>query len=394
MSNEKTPTDKYIEACRGCSDLNNTSELKEQIVDNMLKREMKNFADEQDVDINSNWTKERIAEELINPDIFENLLGREEQTSEKPIELEPFPQRPERPEPEISFTESIEKISESFESYSGPMKIWNTILERMEDNINSFTQKNLDYIEQLEDNWTENARDFQDMIDNLQATDIPYEDQKEFSVIWRNFYNKMSARFIKISNEMRERQESISESIDEYNEEINEILSGEKFDIVRMYRVWNELSEDIRKDIEKTNGILDFGQEELNETWDEFSKKTREILEEMNEKQNEQIQEIYNIWNSSFSDWNDNINQGFQQYQEIYDDLLTNLNKQGENISEIMVKTAKEFSKNYNNMLDDYVKLLQSNYMVWNPVTNISDLDKDLKDLEKRISKLENDFRA
>lgn len=390
MNEDKTPTEKYISVCNGCDHPENREELKEHLLDSMLKKEMVQFAEDQKLDVNPNWTKDKIADEMVDPNLQNKLL------EEVPIE------RPEKGETEEfgrlapeSFTpgkrEALRPFTQMFtepltRTYDSSSEMWKALTADVDENIRKFTDRYTGYWEDLESVWSDRAKEFQENINQLRESQVDVEDYKELSVVWRNFYNKMSARFLRISNSVKKRQGSLREKIDEYNERAQEVVEEGEPDMTELYGLWFDMANDIREEMFKIREDIETGQEELNETWTRFSKKTVEMLENMQDMRNEQVKNLFTAWKQNFEFMNDTLERGFEDYRKT---LETFWESPRERITEIMMETTKDLKDNYAALLENSINMMNRNYknMFKRTVPNVN--TDELKDLKRRISNLE-----
>ncbi len=402
MSNKnKTPKEKYLEACRDTEELD---ERKERLKDKLLKDEMMDLANENNLEVNQNWTKDKIADKIIEPDVYKSIVG--EKVEEK--QMEEIESKEEKIRQEVPIKTLEKPVSESFdisssisnmlqrsglESYTSLDKMWGDISKTVEDNVKTITENNLDYWENIEDEWMKKAGEFQEQIDSLAEDSATPEQTKELSVMWRNFFNKMSARVGRTIRETRTRQESIMDMIEEYNKEAQDILSGETKteDIGKMFALWSNMSKDLRKELEETIETVDRGYGDMMNTQERFSDKTREILEELQENQTKQVEDLYETWRSNFDYINDNMLQGFEEYRNAYETIEKEMRDQSTGLTKTMMNIAQGVGENYSKIVEDYMDSVRSSYerAISIPLTPPDKRDEEIKELKKRIEELE-----
>lgn len=394
MNKKKKPIEKYISVCKECQD---KEERKNKMNDALLKDEMITIAERNGLDVNTGLTKDEIAEKLVKPDIYEDIV---KEKSEPELERE---EKPERPEPELPKTDTDilsplrEILSESV--ITGPKEIndlWIEGIEEVEENIERITNDQLDYWENIEEEWTKRASDFQEQIGKLREdSESSIEEAKELAVVWRNFYNKMSARMRKFGEQTRKRQEALSEITERYRERARETFTEESDvrDVGKLFALWSDFSEDIRKEMETAIEGHDIGYGDYVDIWEKFSDKTENILKGLQENQATQAEELYQQWNSNFKQMRHNIERGYSEYEKIYNTFWDEVEKQSSDMTEIASEIAEEMEENYSSILESYMETVKRGYNnLFNMPgfsTHISRQEKKVEDLKKRVNELE-----
>ncbi len=395
MKEKEKPIQKYLSVCEECQD---TEKRKNEMDKALLKDELITIAEQNNVDVNKSSTKEEIAEKLVKPEVYKDIV---EEKDELGTGKESGREKPERPEPELPDAEIFSPFQEIFSEsvITGPQnidKLWREGMEEVEDNLEEVTNSQIEYWENLEDEWTKRASEFQGGIEELREnSELPAEEVKDLAVIWRNFYNKMSARITKVSAQTRKRQKALSEIMEKYRERSSEAFTEESDlkDVGKIFGLWSDFSEDMRKEMEAAIEDFDIDYGDYTETWKKFSEKTENVLDELQKNQTTQIENLYEQWNSNFKQFRDQIERGYSEYENIYSNFWNEIENQSRNMTRIASEIAEEMEENYSNILESYIETVNRGYTTLFNMPglpdHISEQEKTVEDLKKRVEELE-----
>ncbi len=399
MNEKEAPIEKYV---RVYDEAQDNEECKCNMVESMLKDEMLTLAERNGIEVSSASTKDEIAEKLVKPEIYEDIVEKKEErpsvkreTEERKRSDEPQ----EEPEPiGMNFLSSISEIfsGPSVTGYRKTSELWLDGIQSTQENLKRVTDDQLDKWKKIENEWTERALDFQEQIDVVRKnSSLPAEETKELSVIWRNFYNKMAARMTRLGEQTREVQESLKEITEEYADRAEETLSEgtDPRDFGKLFGLWSDFSEDMRKEMKDSieDYVADY--EEFVETWDKFSKKTDDLLEDLQEEQEAQVEELYERWNSNFDQIEGYVREDYQKYKDSYESFLKQIEEQNTRLTEIAFEMAEEMEENYSNILEGYIETVNRGYENLFTMPGLSAYrtrkENDVKDLKERVKRLE-----
>lgn len=392
MTDMKELRERYLEVFENIDD---ETERKKQVVECMLKNELLGFAQEHGIPVENRWTKGRIAEELINPDIYNKIVGMkdsEENTEKEDHKDVKKDERSETEEPGKKYPSF--QMFPSMTRYGNLWDSWQSLSRGVEDNLKRYTGRCTEHWERLEDEWVSRAKEFQKEIDGLGEEGIPPEDYKDMSVLWRNFLNKMTARFFRISSDLRERDDHLTNIINRYDEAVRDIFSEDEFKMENMGRLYSlslDMTREIRDQIEKTGRDITDDFFHMSTTWEKFSIKTVNMLNELRKHQGRQTDGLYGSWNAIFKEINSQISGGIKQSRGWYDDIWKTVGEQGSTFLGSMGDVFKEVESNYTRLLRDSLDFMQSGHSrMINPDQHpAGGADDELENIRKRIEELE-----
>lgn len=377
MANMKTLIEKYKEAFEKNEDENGK---KEEVVNCMLKNELLEFAEECGVEVESRWTKDEIAEKLISPEIYDRLIKSNAGDEPQKVEVK------------IGEKENIQPSK----PFTAPREAWESLSRTMEGNLKNFTEKSVEHWDKLENEWMARADEFQKEIEKLGGQGVPTQDYKEISVLWRNFYNKMTARFFRVSRSARERRESLMSILDRYNQGAGELLEKGEFRMDTMgnlYHLWLDMTGDIRDEFENAGSDIAGDFTELSKTWEKFSVKMVNNLNELRERQGEHSDALYQSWSRIFKDVNGQIYTGIKESRSWHEDTWKMIGEQSSNLMDHMMEGFKEMESSYGKFLRNSMEFMQSSYrrslgLDDEPRSAYEELDnirKRIEELEKKL---------
>ncbi|MFO8109201.1 MAG: hypothetical protein R6U17_01565 [Thermoplasmata archaeon] len=381
MADMKELVEKYVDAFEKFDD---DAQKKKEMVNCMLKDELLDFAQECGVEVESRWTKDEIAEKLIKPEIYDRFIGSEEEEPEEKVEVE---------------VKTEEKGSPSFNLFPTPTQFsssreaWESLSRSIEKNLERFTDGSVKHWETLEAEWASRADEFQNEIERIGGEGIPVEDYKEISVLWRNFFNKMTARFFKVSKVVRDRSEELTNIVEKYDEDARDIFSRGEFSMEHMgdlYSLWMDMTREIRDEVDRAGNDIASDYSNLTETWERFSEKTANALNELRERQGKQSDVLYKNWNRIFEDVNEEIYTGIKESRRWYEEIWNTIGDQNSTLMEAVLDGFKEMESNYVKLLRNSLDFIQSRYyrplgMTGQPGTPT----KEMENIRKRIEELE-----
>ncbi|MEF8873253.1 MAG: hypothetical protein V5A88_01135 [Candidatus Thermoplasmatota archaeon] len=403
MNEREEPIEKYVSVCKECDD---PEKRKNKVTNALLKDEMMTIAERNGLEVKKSSTKDEIAEKLVKPEIYEDIVKEKEKLlEEKDEEKEPMePDKLEEPRPlgprlsEMDFLSPFSEIL-SEPAITGPKKInelWMEGVKSAEGNLEKITNDQLDYWENVEKEWMDRASEFQEQIEELrESSELPAEKTKELSVIWRNFYNKMAARLTKLGKETRRRQESLNKITERYRERAEESFTegSDVRDFGKLFGLWSDFSEDLRREMKDAIEDYEMGYDEFIGTWDKFSQKIEDLLEELQEEQETQVEGLYEQWNSSFDQIKEYSQEGYQEYKETYETFWDQIEEQSTGLTEVAFEMAEEMEENYSNILEGYLETVNRGYENLFNMPGLSAYstrkEKEVKDLKKRVKELE-----
>ncbi|MFP3871799.1 MAG: hypothetical protein ACLFVL_02845 [Candidatus Aenigmatarchaeota archaeon] len=397
MKQEKDPIEKYVSAYE---EANDDEECKKKVANRLLKDELIEVAGENGLDVSKNQTKDEIAEKLIKPEVYNQIVSEREISQEVGEKKEGIEGELTPPEPPEVKTEVLEPLSDliSDSTLKGSEKVnelWIDGMKGIEENLEGVTEQNLEYWEELEDEWMEKATEFQEQIDELRERSVLPEDKtKELSVIWRNFFNKMMARVKKANQRTRERHESLTQLVEKHTEKARETFDeeSESIDTGKLLGLWSDFSKDLGSELEKTLDNYRRDYEAVEETWKNFADKTEDLIDDLQESQEEQVEELYEMWNSNFEFVQDNVEKGFEDYMDAYEITREEFERHSRKVTESLFELAENVEENYSRLMESYQKTLDEGYSgmfsMANPLVPKKD-EKELERLKERVEKLE-----
>ncbi len=371
MANVETLKERYVKAY---DSFGNETGIKNELTNNTLKNDMIEFARECGIEIDNRMTKDEIAEKLVSPEIYENISKRKEKEEE----------------PCTSVATSF-KLLPSMHQHSSLSDARQTLSKRVEDNVRTFINSNIERWESMEEESTSRAKEFQRQIENLEDEGIFVEEYKEISVIWRNFFNKMTARLLKTSSNLRERNDRLMDIINKYDGDVRDTLGEGDFrteDFGRFYTLWMEMTEDVREEVEKTGKDFVVDYDELSDTWEKYSEKIIRILNDFRDNRKEQGDELYKSWNRIFEDVNDQISRGIDDSRNWYQDVWNIVSEQSTVFLKPMIDGPDE---NYSTLLNNTPDIIWSSY---NRTLSMSErntgfIRKEMDELRERLANME-----
>lgn len=380
MANMKTLMERYVEAFRSIDD---EERLKSELASCMLKDEMLEFCKNNGVEVDNKWTKNEIAEKLISPEIFENITGKREK---KEKEVKPTIDSPE----EKTTSTAVEKDMLG----TGSMyRSWRTLYRGIEDNLRRYLDGSMEHWKSMEEQWVSRAGDFQDQIEDLGGQGVPLEEYKDISVLWRNFLNKMSARFFRTSSNLKELNENLADILEKYDKKVREEFDEEGIkidDVGAYYSLWMEINREISEEVNKIGKSMSLDYEILSDTWERFSKKTRDMLDDYRNKQGKQSEDLYKSWNEIFSDINTQLYDGIGDSRDWYGEIWKNVGDQSTKFIDSMTQGFREMEENYSKILSGTFDVFRRAYTDPFGMNKPSkSIESEMDELRKRIVELE-----
>ncbi len=385
---------KYVKTYEKTGD---PQECKDKLCENFLKDEMLTLAESNGLEVNKNQTKKEIAEKLIDTEVYEEILGGLDKPKEKSKEKKET-RHEIRHEPP-GFHDLLNPLSEmiSGSTLAGSKRLnelWLNSIEDIEDNLDDIVEHHMDHWKDIEKEWESRAKEFQDEVNELrESSALPQEKTKELSVIWRNVFNKMSARVKRLSRRTKERQDVFYDMVDKHVERARDTLEkshDEKTVPAKILALSSDFTKDLRREMKETVDAYQTDHREMVEIWENFAGKTENIIQELREDQEENIGDLYDIWNSNMEFVGDNIKTSSENYIELYESMVTDIEDQGRNITKTLFDISEKLEENYYDMLESYTKTLEDGYGdMFSMLSLYGDGPKDINALKERGERLE-----
>ncbi len=355
-------------------------EIREILKDEFLKDEMEDLLASLDIEIQTGWTKDDMADQMLSVDFYEVVKGR----------LGKYGEEKEESEPEVK--EEKFEPSKFFEGFTseGPRyikKFWEDMQKEVDKNLPGFKISPEKYWLEIEELWEEQSQVIKKNIERLARTELPDEDVDRLKAEWNKFSEEMNFHLKEIPLEIELRRETLNEIIEEHTEESRKIIADTDRKIRELYPLWFDMIKDIREELEEGRSSLEDKEEQLYDTWDEFSGTISEELKKMAEE-NETAENLLKKWSMISDRIDEKISKVPEKHDDIYRDFWENLGKEKPKLAKKIEELSEFTERDYMESIENLLEPIRSTYekMIKPKET---EKDKKISDLESRIAELE-----
>ncbi|MEF8873397.1 MAG: hypothetical protein V5A88_01860 [Candidatus Thermoplasmatota archaeon] len=365
--------------------------LKEDFKDEFLKDEMFSLLKSADMEPNTNWTKDELAEEMMAEDFMEKV--EEEYTpNEEEEEIELKGKKSKVPIMEDLFSPSKMFMNFRTGEYDSMEEFWEDLQESLKGGFDEFKMPPQKYWEEVEEEWKKKVRKLQKNIDELSDTEIPQEDLEELKQMWKDFVKEMNLHMGEIPIELQLRKKNVLEIIKEHSEESKEILSEKERDLKELYPLWFEMIESIKEELEEARDYMEDKEEEIYDEWDMFKDEFTMEVEDIAVEHAENMEDVDEMWSSLSESFEKKLAEGFGEHDHIYKAFWEEMGRE----KPIMFQKFEEFRENvekdYSGMVEKALDSIREGYEeMISPVEKgtVKEKEEEIEELKERIEKLE-----
>lgn len=369
---------RYLEAYDKKED---AEEIRDVLKDEFLKDEMEELLSSLDIDVQSNWTKDDMADQMLSIDFYEVVKGRVGQYDEEE-------------EPEIEEEEEVD-VFETADLLQGLTtdggkyikKFWEDMQKEVDESLGSFKISPEKYWMEVEDMWEEQSQVIKKNIERLAKTELPDEDVDRLKGEWEKFSGEMDFHMKEIPLEIEIRRETLKDVIQEHTDRSREIIADQDKKISELYPLWFDMVKEIREELGEGRKSLEDKEEELYDTWDEFSENITVQLKKM-AKENENAEKLLKKWSLISDKLDKKISKIPKKHDHIYRDFWKNLGKEKPQLAQRIEEFTELAEMEYMDKLEEFLEPIRSTYeKMFKP--GLTKKDEKIKTLEQRIEELE-----
>lgn len=285
--------------------------------------------------------------------------------------------------------DSMKQISEGY------LRLCDTWMD-FQEGINSRIEKSAEEQRKLYEDFSGKWTEFYKAVASKATKNLEDLKLREFYDIWRNYSNKMLQRLSSAMNTTMARYGNLQKNWEDlsanFNSQLSGLARGNQIDWQQtfLYDTWRGLSSDMQKWMDDA---VESGTEELNqltETWADFSTKMGEVVNSLRSG-GDSYEDLVNLWaeqssviGKSLDSLVSSNNGGFEGLQKAWYDYLSTVEKE-------VLRVTRNFGVNYDELWKWYFDSQESWQEAFSPLLRREneDLKKELKDLTKRVEKLE-----